>query len=99
MKAERVRRASTIQWNTNCKRCDWGSGRSIMRGDSQQSAGIPSQTLENWVRQAAKGQLAGGQAGKRGINRIDATESRACKDEAGARHSKKTMAYFARELV
>lgn len=30
-----------------------------MRGDSQSSGDARSQTLENWVRQAAKGQLTG----------------------------------------
>ncbi len=57
--------------------------------------GIPSQILENWVRQVAKGKLAG--AGKRGTNGNDAPEVRACKGEDGARYSKKATEYFARE--
>ena len=44
--------------------------------------GIPSQILENWVRQVAKGKLAG--AGKHGTNENDAPEVRACKGEDGA---------------
>ena len=55
MKAEGIKRASyTLEYKLEEVRT--GSGWSILRGDSQ-SLGMPSQTLENWVRQAAKGQL------------------------------------------
>jgi transposase-like protein len=57
MKAERVRRASyTLEYKLEAVRLVQG-GQSCAA--TAKILGMPSQTLENWVRQVAKGQLAG----------------------------------------
>ena len=79
MKVERVRRASyRLEYKLEAVRLVQG-GQSCAA--TVKVLGTQNQTLENWIRQAAKGQLAScrGQAGKCGTNGIDATEGRSCK--------------------
>jgi len=71
-----------------------------MRGDSQ-SAGYPRQTLENWVRQAAKGQLAGAEAKPVSAEQMELTRLRAELARVMLERDilKKATAYIARESV
>ncbi len=62
-----------------------------MRGDSQ-SVGYLQSDIRELGSTGGERPIGGcrSQAGKRGANGIDATEGRACKGEAGTRHSKKS---------
>ena len=89
MKADRVRRV--VHTGIQIGGGTIGSRWSIIRGDSQ-SAGYPQSDIRELGSTGGERPIGGcrSQAGKCGANGIDATESRACKGEAGARHSKKS---------
>ena len=76
-----------------------GSGRPGMFGDRQRVLGIPKQTLENWVRQAAKGKLAGAGAKPVSAEQMELARLRAelARVKMGRDILKKAAAYFARE--
>lgn len=75
MKADRVRRASyTLEYRSEAVRLVQG-GQSFVA--TAKVLGIPSQTLENWVRQAAKGQLAGAGAKPVSAEQMELTRLRA----------------------
>ena len=63
--------------------------------------GMPSQTLENWFRQAAKGQLTGAGAKPVSAEQMELTRLRAELARVKMERDilKKAMAYFARESV
>ena len=63
--------------------------------------GMPSQTLENWVRQAAKGQLTGAGAKPVSAEQMELTRLRAELARVKMERDilKKATAYFARESV
>ena len=89
MKAERVRRASyTLESKLEAVRLVQGSQSCAATG---KVLGIPCQTLENWVRQAAKGQLADAGAKPVSAEQMELTRLRAelGKSEDEARHFKK----------
>ena len=75
-----------------------GSGRPSLCGDDQ-GLGLPKQTLENWVRQAAKGKLAG--AGTKPVSAEQMELARLRAELARVKMErdilKKATAYFARE--
>ena len=75
MKAEKIRRASyTLEYKSEAVRLVQG-GQSCAA--AAKVLGIPSQTLENWVRQAAKGQLAGAGAKPVSAEQMELTRLRA----------------------
>ena len=66
MTAEKVKKASyTLEYKSEAVRLVQG-GQSCAA--TAKVPGIPNQTLENWVRQAAKGQLAGASAGAKPVS-------------------------------
>jgi transposase len=71
-----------------------------MRGDSRSSENT-GQTLENWARQAAKGQLAGAGAKPVSAEQMELTRLRAELARVKMERDilKKATAYFARESV
>ena len=99
MKAERVRRASyTLKYKLEAVRLVQG-GQSCAA--TAKVLGMPSQTLENWVRQAAKGQLAC--AGVKPVSAEQMELARLRSELARVKMErdilKKATAYFARESV
>ena len=75
MKAERVKRASyTLEYKLEAVRLVQG-GQSCAA--TAKVLGTPSQILENWVRQAAKGQLAGAGAKPMSAEQMELTRLRA----------------------
>ncbi len=92
MKAERVRRASyTLEYKLEAVRLvqggqSWAATAKVL--------GMPSQTLENWVRQAAKGQL-----GCAGFKPVSAEQMELARVKMERDILKKATAYFARESV
>ena len=99
MKAEKVRRASyTLEYKLEAVRLVQ-SGRSC--AETAKVLGMPSQTLENWVRQAAKGQLAGAGAKPVSAEQMELTRLRAELARVKMERDilKKATAYFARESV
>ena len=99
MKAERVRRASyTLEYILEAVRLVQG-GQSCAA--TAKVLGMPSQTLENWVRQAAKGQLAGAGAKTVSVEQMELTRLRAELARVKMERDilKKATAYFARESV
>ena len=99
MKAERVRRASyTLEYKLEAVRLvqggqSWAATAKVL--------GMPSQTLENWVRQAAKGELAGVGAKPVSAEQMELTRLRAELAKVNMERDilKKATAYFARESV
>ncbi len=77
------------------------SGRSC--AETVKVLGMPSQTLENWVRQAAKGQLAGAGAGAKPARaeQMELTRLRAELARVKMERDilKKATAYFEQESV
>ncbi|SDX26852.1 transposase [Nitrosomonas oligotropha] len=65
-----------------------------MRRDSQSSGEMPSQTLENWVRQAAKSQLVSSEPMELARLRAELARVKMERDIL-----KKATAYFAQESV
>lgn len=99
MKAERIRRASyTLEYKLEAVRLVQG-GRSC--AEAAKVLGMPSQTLENWVRQAAKGQLAGAGTKPVSAEQMELTRLRAELARVKMERDilKKAAAYFARESV
>lgn len=99
MKAERVKRASyTLEYKLEAVRLVEG-GQSC--ATIAKVLGMPSQTLENWVRQAAKGQLAVAGAKPVSAEQMELTRLRAelAKVKMERDILKKATAYFARESV
>lgn len=99
MKAERVRRASyTLEYQLEAVRLVQG-GQSCAA--IAKVLGMPSQTLENWVRQVAKGQLAGAGAKPVSAEQMELTRLKAelAKVKMERDIFKKATAYFARESV
>ncbi|SEG08542.1 transposase [Nitrosomonas ureae] len=99
MKAERVRRASyTLEYKLEAVRLVQG-GQSCAA--TAKVLGIPSQTLENWVRQAVKGQLADAGAKPVSAEQMELTRLRAELARVKLERDilKKATAYFARESV
>ncbi len=100
MKAERVRRASyTLEYKLEAVRLLVQGGQSC--AETAKVLGMPSQTLENWVRQAAKGQLAGAGAKLVSAEQMELTRLRAELARVKMERDilKKATAYFARESV
>jgi len=99
MKAERVRRALyTLESKLEAVRLVQG-GQSCAA--TAKVLGMPSQTLENWVRQAAKGQLVGVGAKPVSAEQMELTRLRAELARVKMERDilKKATAYFARESV
>ena len=99
MKAEKVKRASyTLEYKSEALRLIQG-GQSCAA--TAKVLGMPSQTLENWVRQAAKGQLTGAGAKPVSAEQMELTRLRVelAKVKMERDILKKATAYFARELV
>ena len=75
MKAERVRRASyTLEYKLEAGRLIQGVQSCAA---TAKVLGMPSQTLEDWVRQATKGQLAGAGAKPVSAGQMELTRLRA----------------------
>ena len=99
MKAEKVKRGSyTLEYKLEAVRLVQG-GQSC--AETAKVLGMPSQTLENWVRQAAKGQLAGAGAKLVSAEQMELTRLRAELARVKMERDilKKATAYFARESV
>lgn len=100
MKAERVRRASyTLEYKLEAVRLLVQGGQSC--AETAKVLGVPSQTLENWVRQAAKGRLAGTGAKPVSVEQMELARLRAELARVKMERDilKKAAAYFARESV
>lgn len=99
MKAEKVKRASyTLEYKLEAVRLVHGGQ---LCAAAAKVLGMPSQTLENWVRQAAKGKLAGAGAKPVSAEQMELTRLRAelAKVKMERDILKKATAYFARESV
>jgi transposase len=99
MKAEKVKRASyTLEYKLEAVRLVQG-GQSCAA--IAKVLGMPCQTLENWVRQAAKGELTGVGAKPVSAEQMELTRLRAelAKVKMERDILKKATAYFARESV
>ena len=99
MAAEKVKRASyTLEYKLEAVQL-------VQGGQSCAAAAkvlwIPSQTLENWVRQAAQGQLTGAGAKPVSAEQMELTRLRAELARVKMERDilKKATAYFARELM
>ena len=99
MTAEKVKRASyTLEYKLEAVRL-------VQNGQSCAATakvlGIPSQTLENWVRQAPQGQLTGAGAKAVSAEQMELTRLRAELARVKMERDilKKATAYFARESV
>ncbi len=99
MATEKVKRASyTLEYKLEAVRLDQG-GQSC--ATTAKVLGMPSQTLENWVRQAAKGQLMCAGAKPLSAEQMELTRLRAELARVKMERDilKKATAYFVRESV
>ena len=99
MVKEKGKRASyTLEYKLEAVRLVQGGQSCLV---TAKVLGMPKQTLENWVRQAAKGKLAG--AGARPVSAEQMELARLRAELARVKMErdilKKATAYFARELV
>ena len=99
MKQEKGKRAAyTLEYKLAAVRLVQGGQSCLM---TARVLGIPKQTLENWVRQSAKGKLAG--AGSKVVSAEQMELARLRAELARVKMerdiSKKATAYFAKELA
>lgn len=98
MREKSKRAAYTLEYKVEAVRLVQGGQSCLV---TAKVLGIPKQTLENWVRQAAKGKLTG--AGARPVSGEQMELARLRAELARVKMErdilKKATAYFARELV